>query len=582
MPLYQISITDRTYSSWTVYKSNTLEQITLENFNPIEHKLFNNDVFIYNKNKVEIITSPTRHNENIPAILMLSDNKTYGRDNKITSKTLHAKGKLLYKCIPNDNTLPMCLVPYEMKQLGFSKVYNNMYVTVRFKNWDDKHPQVLISQIIGTVDVLCNFYEYQLYCKNLNISINKFSKEVNKAICNRDQELLITEMSKKYDKIEDRTSWKIFTIDPNSCLDFDDAVSVIKQNTNETLLSIYIANVPIWLEFLNLWSHLTERISTIYLPNNKKPMLPNILSDCLCSLKQGVRRFTFVIDIVLDCDANIVSINFTNALIKVFKNYSYEEDALLSNSEYQFLFNKTTQMMSKYRFMNDIVDSHDVVCYLMILMNYFCATELLKYNEGIFRTMSTSENKTVGVVSDLPNEVIDFIKYSRGEMSASYINIENNIEHSTRHELLALDSYIHITSPIRRIVDLLNMMKFQQVKSLIQFSPEAQNLYSKWTNKMEYINKTTKTTRKIQQECLLLDMCVNKPESIERIFDGYCFDKQTKRDGLYIYSVFLPELKLTSTFVTNDDLCDFEKKQFKLYLFNNEEKLKKKIKLQIV
>ena len=49
--------------------------------------------------------------------------------------------------------------------------------------------------------------------------------------------------------------------------------------------------------------------------------LPTILSDCLCSRQQNKRRFAFVIDIILDENTQIVSINYTNALIKVFKNF---------------------------------------------------------------------------------------------------------------------------------------------------------------------------------------------------------------------------------------------------------------------
>ena len=84
--------------------------------------------------------------------------------------------KMLYKCIPDDIRIPIFLVPYEIKQMGFSKVFNNLYVTIRYKQWDDKHPHATLSQTIGSVDVLDNFYEYQLYCKSLNTSIQKFNK----------------------------------------------------------------------------------------------------------------------------------------------------------------------------------------------------------------------------------------------------------------------------------------------------------------------------------------------------------------------------------------------------------------------
>ena len=62
MTLFKIHIDNRNYGSWSVFNSTTLEPITLDGFNPAQHKLFTNDVFTYNKDKVEIIHSSTRIN----------------------------------------------------------------------------------------------------------------------------------------------------------------------------------------------------------------------------------------------------------------------------------------------------------------------------------------------------------------------------------------------------------------------------------------------------------------------------------------------------------------------------------------
>ena len=86
MTLYKINIDNRNYGSWNIFNATTLEPTTIDGFNPMEHKLFSNDVFTYNKGVVEIVHSSTRINENIPAVLILSDNKTYGRETKETNK----------------------------------------------------------------------------------------------------------------------------------------------------------------------------------------------------------------------------------------------------------------------------------------------------------------------------------------------------------------------------------------------------------------------------------------------------------------------------------------------------------------
>jgi hypothetical protein len=600
MTLYKIIIDNRNYSSWNVVNPNTLEPVVIDEFNPEQHKLFNNDVFTYNDGKVDIIHSSIRYNENIPAVMILDNNKTYGREigEKYSSNTnkKHLK-RLLYKCIPDDTRLPIFLVPYEIKQMGFSKVFTNIYVTIYYKQWNDKHPHANISQNIGSVDILNHFYEYQLYCKSLNTSIQKFNRDTNKNIKNRapEHDLFISEIHKKYSHIEDRTDWKIFTIDPAKSLDYDDGFSIKKLNNNQTLLSIYIANVTIWMDSLNLWSSFSQRISTIYLPDKKRPMLPTILSDCLCSLQQNTRRFALVMDIILDQNTEIVSINYTNTLIKVFKNFYYEEPSLLDNDNYRFLFDTTKNMSKKYKYINNIKDSHDVVCYLMIFMNYNTAQELLKSRYGIFR--STIINTKLSLPNSLPENVHSFIKIWNSNC-AQYIDLnsipidelnENNdsckfvkTPDSVRHDLLEMDAYIHITSPIRRLVDLLNMIKLQENKLLITLSPDALLFYDKWIKELDYINTTMRAIRKVQTECSLLDTCFNKPETLDKIYDGYCFDKLVRNDGLYQFIVFIPELKLASKITVRENLENYEKRQYKLYLFNDEERFKRKIRLQLI
>ena len=584
MSLYKIIIDSRNYESWNIVSPSTLEPIIIDGFNPTQHKLFNNDVFTYNNEKVEIVHSSMRFNENIPAVIILNNHKTYGREIKANKKP---SKQLLYKCIPDDIRLPIFLVPYEIKQLGFSKVFTNIYVTICYKQWDDKHPHATISQIIGSVDILNHFYEYQLYCKSLNTSIQNFKKETNKNMKSfnvqkhQDHDAFITEIHKKHPQIEDRTNWNIFTIDSATTFDYDDGFSIKKLNDNQMLLSIYIANVTIWMDSLNLWSSFSQRISTIYLPDKKRPMLPTILSDGLCSLQQNIRRFAFAIDIVLDQQSQIISINYTNTLIKVFKNFCYEEPLLVSNDYYQLLFNTTKQMAKKYKYINNVKDSHDVVCYLMIFMNYNSAQELLNSHSGIFRSTIIS-NKTL-LPDSLPENVHSFIKVWNSNC-AQYIDlnsIPNDDNSSYRHELLEMDAYVHITSPIRRLVDLLNMIKLQEQKILITLSTDALQFYSKWIEQLDYINTTMRAIRKIQTECSLLDTCFNNPDTLNKIYDGYCFDKLARNDGLYQFIVYLPELKLTSKITVRDNLENYEKKQYKLYLFNNEEKFKRKIRLQL-
>jgi exoribonuclease R len=226
--------------------------------------------------------------------------------------------------------------------------------------------------------------------------------------------------------------------------------------------------------------------------------------------------------------------------------------------------------------MNHIKNSHDIVCYLMILMNYHCAKTLLETKTGIFRT--TIVNKNIVVPDNLPDDVNKFIKIWNSA-SGQYMN-GNEIE-NTRHEMLNIDAYIHITSPIRRLVDLLNMIKIQK-RTSIELTEKAEIFYEKWLNELDYINTTMRTIRKVQCECSLLDLCHNQPEIMDKEYQGYLFDKINRNDGLFQYIIYLPELKLTSKITLREHYDHFQMEYFKLYLFNNEDKFKKKIRLHLV
>ena len=579
MDVFKIYVNDRNYSSWNIFETANFQPVNLE-INPSENKLFSNDVFSVDDAKnVKLIHSSIRSGTSIPGVLIICGNKTYGRQEKNKKECLKNNCRLLYKCIPDDMRLPPFLIPYEIKNIGFSKVFVNLYVTFSYVEWNDKHPLGILNQLIGPVDVLDNFYEYQLYCKSLNASIQKFQKDTTIALQDKSShETFIESICEKFPYIENRTNWHIFTIDPHKSVDFDDGFSIKQLDDNVQQLSIYIANVTILMDVLNLWDSFSKRISTIYLPDRKRPMLPTILSDCLCSLQSNHNRFAFVMDIFIQ-NNEITQIKYSNCMIKVYKNYSYEEDSLLINPNYIKLMDTTKKLSKKYKYINNVRNSHELVCYLMILMNYNCATEMIKHKTGIFR--STIIKKEISIPLNIPEDVSKFIKIWNSS-SGQYINGEELDSKQIRHEMLELDAYIHITSPIRRLVDLLNIIKFQQNTGIIQLSENSAEFYNKWIDNLEYINTTMRSIRRVQVDCTLLDLCSNNQYIMEKEYDGYLFDKILRNDGLFQFMVFLPELKLSSRITLRMDIDNFENKKFKLFLFNDEESFKKKIRLHLL
>ena len=134
---------------------------------------------------------------------------------------------------------------------------------IRDRDWDSKHPIGILKNTLGDVDILDNFYEYQLYCKSLYASIQNFTKATMKVLRKNSQDYFINKLIEKYHP-EDRLDYEIVTIDSEKCKDFDDGFSIIENNENY-ILSIYISNVTFWLDALGLWSSFSQRISTICL-----------------------------------------------------------------------------------------------------------------------------------------------------------------------------------------------------------------------------------------------------------------------------------------------------------------------------
>ena len=568
---------NRTYSDYIIYDVKDLVSKEIQ-INPLESKLLNNDIFSIVDEQCVLNSSALRKNNYIPGVLCLHENKTYGRYKK----------KLLYKCIPDDCRIPIFLIPYECKaEKNFSKVKNNLYVTFEFKNWDGKHPIGTLTQNLGEVSLLKNFYEYQLYCKSLHHSIQILNTKTLKMIEIKKQSTndFILDMCKSYNinSVRYCNKWNIFSIDPENSLDFDDAFSIKMLNNGCKLLSIYISYVPIWIDYLGLWDSFSKRISTIYLPDKKRPMLPTILSDNLCSLTENNKRFAMCLDITLDDKNKIIKNEFSIEVIEVTKNFRYEQDNLLLNEDY-FLIKEIISSFKEnktFNFIKKTEDSHDIVCNLMLIFNYYSASNLLSFGNGIFRTTQSKDNP-VTLPEECPANLTTFLQFWHNT-TGSYQKIAdlNDLE-SLSHKLLNMNQYVHMSSPIRRLVDLLNMIQFTKNHNFTSFSEKGLSFYNNWLKDLEYINVSTRSIRKLQSDCQLLYMVESNPDLLGKTFQGFCLDKLHRNDGLFQYVIYLPELKLTSRMIIKEELQNFQENQYSLYIFKNENNLKKKIRIQII
>lgn len=577
----RIFIDDRNYTKWSFHELENNTIVSHETFpilnkiHPVENKIFNRDILSISEDAYEITYSSIKTNDKIAGVLLLENNKTYGR-------TTHNK-RLLYKCVPDDKHLPVFLVPFDVK-MGFNKFQKNKFVVFKYENWNDKHPQGTITETIGDVDSLEAFYEYQLYCKSLHISLVDFNDKTRKVLKQHTLEEYIEKiLENKNFQIEDRRNEDVFTIDPPNSVDFDDGFSISPHDAETSKVTVYIANVYFWLETLGLWKSFSKRVSTIYLPDRRRPMLPTILSDNLCSLNKGVVRFAFSMEVIVDNNTGAVLGEpvYKNVVIKVKNNYCYEDYELLHNNIHYSKLLNISQKMDK-----SLKTSHELVSYWMVFMNKATGEYMAKQKNGIFRAttfvnnppqpmiehddsaLSKLDGETRRVIQSWNNNTGKYICYNEDQVS---------LEHYMMDKL-----YIHITSPIRRLVDLLNQMILCRNLKIVDMSQDADDFIENWMYQMEYINTTMRSIRKIQTDCELINRCFTDTTIINRKHLGVVFDKIVKNDGTNHYMVYLEKIKLLSRIITHLDIPAYSSCRFSVFLFEDEYKTKRKIRLQLL
>lgn len=215
--------------------------------------------------------------------------------------------------LPNDATLE--------KNVG-EKAY------VKITLWDITRasPEGQIIKILGKKGE--HLVEMESIITERGIS-ESFPKEVldeADAIEKREKPLPDNEVSQR----KDMRNVTTYTIDPKDAKDFDDAISLQKITTGEYAgmyeIGVHIADVSYYVkEKTALDEEALDRAFSVYLVDRTIPMLPEVLSNDLCSLNPHEDKFAFSAIFVVDKNAHIKSRWFGRTVINSSKRFSYEE-----------------------------------------------------------------------------------------------------------------------------------------------------------------------------------------------------------------------------------------------------------------
>lgn len=198
---------------------------------------------------------------------------------------------------------------------------NGNKVTVKMTDWrpGDKNPEGEILQVLGKpgeheTEIHSILAEYGLPYE--------FPEEVERDADKIDRRITDEEAAKRWDMRDVLT----FTIDPKDAKDFDDALSIRKLENGSWEIGVHIADVSHYvIPGTILDDEAYERATSVYLVDRVVPMLPEVLSNDVCSLRPNEDKYTFSAVFELNDQAEIKKQWFGRTVIHSDRRFSYEE-----------------------------------------------------------------------------------------------------------------------------------------------------------------------------------------------------------------------------------------------------------------
>ncbi len=378
-------------------------------------------------------------------------------------------------------------------------------VVVRLEAWESRHvnPEGDIIELLGPasapgVDMLSIIRKYHLptdFPRHVLDEVNRISETVD---------------ARKLDGREDLRKKFIITIDPDDARDFDDAIQIEKIDNGGWQLGVHIADVAAYVEPGSaLDREARRRGNSVYLPDRVIPMLPERLSNGVCSLNPGVDRLTHSVFINFDKNGVAKRARFAKSVIRSAQRLTYKQAyAILKSSardqlsEQLHLAWRLASLLRRKRFEHGSLDldfpevkvrldetgkpvrleridndeSHQLIEECMLAANEAVARELKKRAmPTIYRVHENPDPEKLAEyrefvlsfnykVGDLAHraELQRLLASIRGkpEEQALKIGLLKSLKRARYapqplgHYGLAKPNYLHFTSPIRRYADL--------------------------------------------------------------------------------------------------------------------------------
>ena len=386
-------------------------------------------------------------------------------------------------------------------------------VVVQITDWPSKHthsPKGVITSVLGKVGG--SDLEMQAILLGQGFEL-EFSEEVM-----QEAEQLSDEITDK-DLEERRDMRKVttFTIDPDNAKDFDDALSLEYLEEGVCEVGVHIADVTHYVKANTALDKSAYKKSTsVYLVDRVLPMLPERLSNTLCSLRPNEDKFTFSAVFKFNKNGKVIDRWFGKTLTHSDRRFTYEDaQEVLETGEGDFAkelkkLNEIAYKLRKQKFDNGAIafeaeevkfrldedgtpldvyvkhrkDAHMLIEDFMLLANREVATYIIKKSKPkeipfVYRVHDLPNDEKIADFAlfaknlgfqmqlDTPRQVIDsFNRLSKEAKENELLKVLEPLairtmakaEYTTNnigHYGLGFENYSHFTSPIRRYSDVL-------------------------------------------------------------------------------------------------------------------------------